>query len=591
FFDGTYLNYVVSHRILSLLFITVLLLVSGYFIPNIYILFMATCSAFHTGDQYYPVLIGLFILSSMFAWRNYYHFLLLYISFSFAYFIYYDAFGMAFGISLLPLALVSIYEIYDKKIKPGSLHIVLFFLVISIALYNYDYIYNSVIYCLDSAKFNLFYWGNYGSGSKLIRSNYWVIAHLCWLYIAVVHYRKLSNNDKVWITFLLIFPIVILSYMEGRADGNFVRARDFSAFYSIVSICLILYRHSKLEYRHKAFMLLISMVFLLAYHKFYLRFIPPHALESYKNIQLNPNFLFVDSSEIPLLGRGFIGPANYKELKSEYQLIKKLGDDETFLIVDPYISQSARYSIFNKKIPTISHSVLNISSMKEQLRELEKIKSSNVKLVRVSEGLLRYQLFYKYFLNGDYSLAAYAGRKYLIENNLYHQLIQEGMVQKANLSELPLIMHDISYLPVKWGSAVQNENISRLIHTETKPVKVVRASQSGDNHYLLDDNGRFTFAQTQAGITQADFLFIDLSLEGKKECDLKLLWSDTTDGSFDNHRSIKFKARSGINVIPLSNNYLWFQADQIRKTEVRVNFCPGATMKFNALDFAFYGNP
>ncbi|SHO55974.1 hypothetical protein [Vibrio quintilis] len=589
FFDGTYLNYVISHRILKLLFITVLLLVSSCFIPNIYFLFISATSAFHTGDQYYPVLIGLFILSSMFAWRNYYRFLLLYAAFSFGYFIYYDAFGVAFGLSLFPLVLIVLHKIYKENQRPDNIHLLVFVFILCVAIYNYEYIYNSLLYCLDSARFNLFYWGNYGGVSKLVRSNYWVLVHLCWLYIVVVHYRKLTNNDKVWLSFLLIFPILVLSYMEGRADGSFVRARDFSAFYSIVSACLILYRYSKLEYRHKAFMLFISVLFLLAYHKFYLRYIPPHALENYKTIQLNPNFVFVDNSEIPLLGRGFIGSNNYKELKAEYQLIKKLGSDETFLIVDPYISQSARYSIFDKKIPTISHSVLNIPSLQSQLTELEKVKSSHVKIVRVSEGLLRYQLFYKYFLNGNYSLATYAGRKYLIENDLYHQLISEGMVQEAHLTDLPLIMYDISYLPVKWGSAVKNEKISHRIHSQTTPVKVERASKAEDNRYLLDNNGRFTFAQTQAEINQADFLLIDLSLEGKKECRVKLLWSDNPDGQFDNQRSIKFMVRSGINVVPLSNNYLWFKSNPIRKTELRVNFCSESTIRFNALDFAFYG--
>ncbi|WP_318495620.1 hypothetical protein [Photobacterium leiognathi] len=565
FFHGDYLSLMPAIIVSNIIFIVLLTIVLKLRLSNFYILLLYIIGLPIIGDnftgQYSLILPSIIALDYLYRKVNIALFLVFYFIINYLYFVYYNAFALAFFMATIPAVLYLTYKNRIKCYKSIRMKstIILIFSFLLILILNYDYILKSLIYVLSNSKSNLLYWGNYGDVKYFLMSNLWIVP--CSIFIFLLINRKLQFNERnvIWISYLVISPFVLLGYMEGRADITYVRAHYFTIVYLNVLIASIIMLWAKNDVRIKLMAIFLIMVSFIYYGK-YIKFNPISNLDSYSITRIPDNLKYIKHSEIPKLGQGFILNERYDDLYKEYNLFKKLKENETFLIIDDYVTQSARYSIFNKKIPTISHSVLNISSIREQISELDKISRSNVEIVRISSGLKRYQLIYKYFIDKEnYNVYAYDNKHYLISDEYFRRLDKLDIVKDEHYLE-SLSTNEFGLLPIKWGEALHNEVNILKKHNLNFNYKIANDFSSSLNE-IIGNDPYFIYEFVGENIKGSSIDLINIKFPGKLkgQCRGQLFWS--VSNTFRESDSVRFYFSGGNNIIPLSMNFNWLRGD------------------------------
>lgn len=307
-------------------------------------------------------------------------------------------------------------------------------------------------------------------------------------------------------------------------------------------------------------------------------------IENFYNIfsvkQIGSEHLLIDESEIPNLGDGFIEKGRYQDLINEYFLISNLSNDETFLIIDDYVTQSARYSIFNKSIPTLSHSMLNISSLKSQSDELLKVKKSNVKIIRVSNGTKRYHLFFNYLASLHFKLISFKGRDYLVAPELFSKIRNELDVIIKDSFEQQYSTNNFGLLPMKWGNALTNQ---------LPNLKYVRVDESfshsnsiSTSNYIDGNDPWFAYdVNNNLQPLSVDLINLNFGIHKSITCDSQLFWDD--GNGFNEAKSIRFKIANGDNVIPVHMNFNWRNSGVILKIRVDIDHCNKKEVSLNKI--------
>lgn len=269
----------------------------------------------------------------------------------------------------------------------------------------------------------------------------------------------------------------------------------------------------------------------------------------------------VTESNIPNLGYGFINRNIFSDLKTEYDLISILKQDETILLIGKYETQSARYSLYDLPIPSISHSILNIPSLYSESQELEKIKKKNIPLIRIDSGFNRHFLLHDYVLSLGYEMISFGNHNYLVSKDFIARLNENYLkYELIDYSKL-FSTKEFSLLPIKWGTALSQEidNLAKVAST----AKIVSS-----NHYDVG-NGKvsgldpYVVFQFKTEINEKISL-INFNIEKSEDdiCRGQLFWSDSL--TFTEDKSVRFHFGNGNNVLPLHMNRLWKNPSYLR---------------------------
>lgn len=312
--------------------------------------------------------------------------------------------------------------------------------------------------------------------------------------------------------------------------------------------------------------------------------------DRFKSITINSTSSeFVKNSDIPNLGQGFIEKSRLLDLQKEYQLINILNTDENFLIIDPYVSQSARYSIFDKKVPTKSHSVLNISSLNSQSDELKKLKESNVKIIRITEGINRYHIFHRYIFSLDFIPINYNNKYFLISKDVIDRIhknlefsINENILERFSVKNFDL-------LPIKWGSAFTKESkYLEILNTKLDVISTNDVTSINTNSYKLGDKDPFVVYEFRENYSLPTSDMITIELEGikKDKCLAQLFWR--SNENFSEKNSIKFQISNGYNVVPIGMNLDWKETSNLKNIRLDIDNCNNETIEIKKLLFVNY---
>lgn len=529
-----------------------------------------------------PIMVFLFqdkILNK--SWN----FIVSYLFLSYIYFMYYQSFGIALAICLLPYFLYSIYKIIKYRYKPSKKNLIWISIGILLFLYNLKTLLYALKYSLINANSNLYYWGNssgYIAGNEIhffinmITKNIWVGVSIFLTIYLFKNYKIISLKEKIIYFIIITYPIVINSYLLGRHDG--ILARTFQYSIALFQFLLILSCYLFDNLKKTTLMLILIIGFLISYN------LDKRTMYNFNNLKISsekivhviPNeFERGRNSNLPRLGDGFLTKNTLDDLEKEYNLIQDvtLGKkNSSFLIIDGYVTQSARYSIFDKKIPTMSHSILNIPSLKSQEIELERFNKFDVPIIRISSGVNRYILFYKEIFQKDYIYTLYNNREYLIEKKSF-----EKIKNKYNLFELEypgyLYQKEFGVLPIKWGNGY-NENKEKLKFSkikfneigvndlELKKPKVYKVTNISDPFIV------YNLSQEING-NEIDFIKLKLKTTFNNNFRMQIFWTNDKEG-FSEKRSVFLSARNGELIIPIVKNLDWLKDKNI--TKIRVDF-------------------
>jgi len=581
FYDGGYTTIALSSKLSALITSILLLSTLSFFYSNLVILILLLIGLPLTGN-YAPILVGICILSSKRVMNNSYNFLIMSLFFSFVYFIYYNAFSAAFGLAIFPVLIYHLKEIFTHKYRPKKSHLILSIIGVFTFIISFDYIIASLSYILSNSSSNLFYWGNSGTFEALLTSNLWVLIPIALSFLIYTKVLVINRDNILWVCFFIIFPFAILSYLEGRADGRFSRALGFTFFIAPMIFAFINSKSIELNKISKCVLSAIFIILLITtknpvfnkirnvdnfYHIFSIK-------------HIGNNHVVIDKGEIPNLGDGFIEKRRYQDLINEYSLISKLSNDETFLIIDGYVTQSARYSIFDKLIPTLSHSVLNISSLKAQSKELVKIKKSNVKIIRVSNGVKRYHLFFNYFESLNFKFISFKGRDYLVAPELLSNIENKlDFIIKSSF-EQQYSTKQFGLLPIKWGNALNNQ-LPNLKYVRVDE-KFSHSNSINTSNYIDGNDPWFAYdVNNHLEPLSLDLINLNFSINKGITCDSQLFWDD--GNGFNEVKSMRFKIANGNNLIPAHMNFDWRGSDTILRIRIDIDNCNKKEVSLNKI--------
>ncbi len=574
FFDGKYVTFGCASQ-LTTFFSTFLLafifkLFFSTYISILYIIVFWNLGLVY--GHYYPIPIGLLLLNAAISKKNVIVFCLTYLFFMYIYFLYYNAFAIAFALSIFPAFIYSIYIFYTEKVQIHKIHIAFFLLWCIIITISIPYIYNSSEYVLTNSSNNILYWGNLGYFTNLILSNFWIAIFLCIIFYTSHNYSIINTKTITWLSFFTFIPFILLSYIEGRSDAWYYRAYVFSCFYLTLATIFCIY-HRKMFHPYVNKLILTFLTLFAMYC------VAPHTwtapFSSFNPIAVNSKSTsYVQDSSIPNLGQGFIPEDRYEEVLQEHSLINVLEEEETFLLIDPYVVQSARYAIYNKQIPIKSHAILNISSLRAQIDELEKFKELHVEIIRLSKGILRYTIFYDYIFSQPWTLIQYGKHTYLVSDKIIQRIKGHFDFKTISMDKTEYSIADFSLLPIKWGSAFDSEK--HLLTTETANFisKKMPSTPNTPHTYAL----RF---KNEQSLNKYDLLTININIDDSKICHGQIQW-----GERKKENSINFKIRTGCNVIPVIMNMHWRDTQKLDNIKFSLKECNSDTVDINSIHFS-----
>ena len=567
FFNGGYVSLQKASDINVFLSKILVLGVSCFYFSKELVLLFIFLNIIPSAGNYFLVLPAIYLLTRRKIINEEYNFIFAYLYITFIAFIYYQSFGIAISLSVLPMVMYYIYRLLKGRILPKKGHIVILFFGIILFISNFQMIFYGLKYSLINASSNLLYWGNdsgYLSGREFINfismsmNNIWIIFVIIGILIIIKCFRNLKKDELLILIFTIIFPITILSYTQGRHDGILKRANTLSVIAIILLLFYSVYRYNKVKNNNNFIFLIVMLLLYFNYSSTLM--ISDLKLKTEISYLIPDNMVMTNNSNIKKIGTGFIEKSTLDDLESEKKLFDAvcLDDNSTFLIIDSYLTQSARYSLFDYNIPTLSHSVLNMPSINSQRLELERLDKFDIPIVRVSDGINRYYLFHKKFLNGEYVYTTYNGREYLFKKNVFTKLKKE-----FNLIELALPNYystiDFGVLPIKWGNGykISKEKFDKvemeLQRTFGNDVYNLNGWEEVDN--TVDPFTVYSIKRISDG-DNIDFIKFTLNQKVNKEVRMQFFWSDEHQG-FSEENSVRFVARQGDIVIPVNMNLFW----------------------------------
>ena len=606
FYDGGYIS-IYKASILNNFFgaIIICILFSKVFTRELLIILLLLNILPFSGSYYLIPIIILVLLKDK-IYNDNYNFVITYLYLMFIYFLYYQGFGIALAASLFPIFMYKIYQILKERKKPNKKQITLIVLGIIMFFFCINIIYFGLKYSLLNSGSNLFYWGN-SSGYleskklkfliKMMVKNSWVYIVLASILYIIKKRDKIKNKEVMVLSFTILYPLIINSYLLGRHDNILSRTATYSVVLWKFLLLYILYKYrqnKKIKY------LLITMTSILVmlgenFSDFY-----PNNLNLIKNKirgaeihHIGSNYKVVSEDLKNLnLGNGFIEVSRYDDLLNEFKLFNHfLKEDETFLLMDNYVTQSARYSIFNKKIPTLSHSVLQISSPTSQGIELKRLREMKVPIVRVSPGLRRYYLLYKYLLDQDYVYTKYSGRNYLIERNRFTELQNYSNLKEIKFPKDDYSDKDFGVLPIKWGHGFNRnkENIESLINN-FKLSEVNDIIMKNKLSFIKNDYDPFLIYSLEEKVNGKDIDFIKVKVTSSKSKIFRgqIYWKEKGK-YFNENQSVLYSLRNGYLIIPIGKNISWRESKDIKN--IRFDFMDieiGNHIKVEEIEFLKY---
>lgn len=533
-------------------------------------------------SNYFLVIPTLLFLYQKKIFNNSYNFIISYLFLSFLNFLYYQSFGIALSLAIFPCFIYSIYKIIQNKIEISKQQIILLIFGFILMVYNFEMIKEAIRYCLLNSSSNLFYWGNSSGYSekdkfqfllKMLTCNFWVIIILYYIILIFKEYKKMPKRKLFINSCIVLFPIIISSYLLGRHDSGLRRTAVYTVELINLMIVYFLLIINSNKQRKKLVLLISLLISLLICYRNYF---PSYSffVNKAKAItvhKIDNSHIYYDNSDGMKIGKGFIKSEILEDLKKEYTLIKAVASkpQETFMIIDPYVTQSARYSIFNYKIPTLSHSILNISSLKSQQHEMKRFKSLDVPIIRISEGILRYQVFFKEIMLKNYIYTNYNGREYLIEKKKFQEISKNfELISK----EYPnyLIQSNFGILPIKWGNGFESnkEKIEKL-KIQNKITYLNEIKKENEKLITVGESDPFIIYKLDENIAGKSVDFIRIKIKYPKKFNGQLFWMNVGE-SFSEENSIRYVGREGNLIIPVSKNLNWLKSDQIEN--IRLDF-------------------
>ncbi|MGL5126351.1 MAG: hypothetical protein ACRC6U_10295 [Fusobacteriaceae bacterium] len=516
------------------------------------------------------------------------NFVIGYLYLNFIYFMYYQSFGIALAICLAPNLIYSLYKIFKNKENPTRNINIFLIGGLVLLVYNLKNIYYGLRYSLINASSNLYYWGNSsgynGQNNKsffieMITKNIWVgVSILLFIYL-IKNFKSILIKEKIIYFTVIFYPIIINSYLLGRHDGRLARTFQFSIV--LIQLLLILSSYLFENLKKNNVLMLILIAILVNYN------LDKKGILNFKSFKISPIKVVHNipedlergtNSELKKIGEGFVSKAVLDDLQMEYNLITDVTEnkqDSTFLIIDGYVTQSARYSLFNKKIPTLSHSMLNIPSLRSQDMELKRFESFNVPIIRITSGINRYLLFYKNILQKDYIYTNFNNREYLIEKSSFERVKEKYKLIEIKLPQY-LYQKDFGILPIKWGNGYQNnkENLEKikidLIYTGTNHMEVQEKNKF-KNYKIINSQDPFIVYDLSQKVNgnMVDFIKFNLKTKFKNNFRVQIFWANEQE-YFNEKKSIFLTAKNGDLIVPIVKNLDWLKDKNINK--IRIDF-------------------
>lgn len=584
FYGGGYASIDKAYQLNNLLSMIPVLFILNSILKKKFVALIILLNVLPFPGNYFLVVPAIYFMTRNKIIEDEYNFIIAYLYLCFFSFMYYQSFGIAIGIGLFPMIIIKAYNIYNKKIYIQKKHAYYVIPGIFIFIFNIREIFFGIKYSLINASSNTLYWGNQSiylaqngiySILQMLKYHSWIIFVIIGIIYLIKNYKYMLEKDKLTCIFIIFFSFTVLTYITGRLDGNMARPYTFSYFIVNALLILCLYKYEKENSKLK----LLSLSAMLSFYFLFTNFLPNIDMQKleFETVHSIPQeMIMVDQMDYIKLGNGFIDRNRYKDLINEKKLFDFVceSEDDTFLIVDPYTTDSARYSLFGYKIPTLSHSVLNMPSINAQKWELERLRTFNVPITRISSGLNRYYMFHKEFLNEGYVYTQYNKREYLIKKEIFGKVKEKFNLEKLDISD-SYSLRNAGLLPIKWGNSFDSNK-------EDVEKYTVELTLDSSNNIIVENKYNFIKDKSDPYIVYklnnyninepVDFIKLNMDFDTKNEnfVQMQIFWkNDNTD--FKEENSIIFNARNGNLIIPVGLNLNWRNMKDINSLRIDVD--------------------
>jgi hypothetical protein len=239
-FDNNYNSIIASFMMSAFILLTLFLGIIKKYIKTEYLFILLLCSAF-VYNQYILIPIFLLVLMDERIWKNNINYLVAYLYMAYIYILFYQSFGVAFSVALFPIFIWKLWLVIKYKKVPNIKQIILIIMGVIILFINLSTLIEIAEYSLLNSKSNLYYWGNFSGFSLDFTKNqelyFWFnfIIKSSWIFVWMFSIINLAKNVRyknpkniLINTFFTIYPVIILSYMYARIDGNYARANSYT---------------------------------------------------------------------------------------------------------------------------------------------------------------------------------------------------------------------------------------------------------------------------------------------------------------------------------------------------------------------------
>jgi len=329
--------------------------------------------------------------------------------------------GAIWTISTVPTALYCLYKIYRDNIKVLARCLIVWgCIALTLALFTpfMSMIYNAVLYVKDQGLNNATSHGipwilsfnksihsfPYAIG-EFFRASFILGGMLFAIFFVAALFRE-NNQNKKNILFFTSFCLIICLLYIPRATGR-IDPGSFTRLSVISSALLILYFPCFLTYQFPRLNILPSCIIALFFSGIMFGSMNLRSILNAPVATANINDSIVVGKDIglPRLGAGYIKPDHLKRLKKISSTIAEFGKYYDLT------NRNAHYFYFNRRCPTESVAVYNMSTELQQKRAVEKLSKYNPDIILAKAASINND-------GGKPSLRCYGIYRYLITHFL-----------------------------------------------------------------------------------------------------------------------------------------------------------------------------
>lgn len=272
--------------------------------------------------------------------------------------------------------------------------------------------------------------------------------------------KNISKVNIYLLAFLVLFPIVSISYTLGRIDGKyFTRIFQISlAYIALVIPYLIYYKNVYVEKFYTVSKILFIIICCTVFLK--ITFGGYHYINDY---------VFENTSNIGK--HEFDYPTREKIRKINNVVNKYVKDNEIFFDLS---NCGMNYMYTSKKVPVMYVSYYNSISTGQAKNSLEKLMQNPPKLIMLGTINSENQIFFHYFDRVRHNLRINPIYRWLLLSEKYELVIENDCIFllltnkeiKYNNQELILLdtifsMNNLMFLPEAWGNSVKTLPIEK----------------------------------------------------------------------------------------------------------------------------------